>query len=224
MPSSPSTLWKRPGARRRPPALKREAVRLAAARLFAERGYHRVSLDDIAGALHVTKPTIYRYVANKEELLFECFRIGLNHSEAAFERVHATEATGLERLSQFIRAYAAGLASDAGRCTIRIQDTELSVPMRARIRRLRRRIDARFRMLVAEGLADGSIAPIDPKMAAFAIAGSLNWIGHWHVTGGELDVDQVADRFVSLFANGLAPRLPYPKRPPRASHHQPGAL
>src|SRR3954464_13658230 len=66
--------------RRRPRearALKREAVILAAARAFRERGYHNTSLDDLAASLKVTKPTLYLYVPNKEAILFECFRAGI---------------------------------------------------------------------------------------------------------------------------------------------------
>ena len=58
-------------------ALKRDAVILAAARAFRERGYHNTSLDDLAASLEVTKPTLYLYVPNKEAILFECFRAGL---------------------------------------------------------------------------------------------------------------------------------------------------
>src|SRR6476469_11261774 len=68
-------------ARRRPRhehALKREAVILAAARAFRERGYHNTSLDDLAASLKVTKPTLYLYVPNKEAILFECFKAGLD--------------------------------------------------------------------------------------------------------------------------------------------------
>src|SRR4051812_12882377 len=58
-------------------ALKRDAVILAAARAFRERGYHNTSLDDLAASLRVTKPTLYLYVPGKEAILFECFRAGL---------------------------------------------------------------------------------------------------------------------------------------------------
>ncbi len=41
----------------------------AAAHAFNRKGYHNTSLDDIAAALEVTKPTVYYYVTNKEQLL-----------------------------------------------------------------------------------------------------------------------------------------------------------
>src|SRR5215510_3557999 len=82
--SSPSP-WQ---GRRRPReqnALKREAVILAAARAFRARGYHRTTIDDLAAGLGVTKPTLYLYVSNKEEILFECFRAGLAQIQATLD-------------------------------------------------------------------------------------------------------------------------------------------
>ena len=69
-----------------------------AARAFNERGYHNTSLDDIATALGVTKPTVYYYVQNKEQLLFECFQAGLVPIREALRRAEAMEGTGRERL------------------------------------------------------------------------------------------------------------------------------
>ena len=80
MPASP---WR---GRQGPEAhgTKREAVVRAAAKAFNRNGYHNTSLDDIAAALEVTKPTLYYYVKSKEQLLFECFRTGLEPIRAAF--------------------------------------------------------------------------------------------------------------------------------------------
>ena len=58
-------------------ASKREAVLLAAVRMFNERGFHATSLDDVAASLGVSKPLIYHYLGAKDQVLFECMRIGL---------------------------------------------------------------------------------------------------------------------------------------------------
>jgi len=42
-----------------------------AAELFAQKGYHATSLDDIAARLHIKKTTIYHYIDAKEDLLIE---------------------------------------------------------------------------------------------------------------------------------------------------------
>ena len=40
-----------------------------AARLFAAKGYHATTLDQIAEEIGVTKPALYYYVTNKEDIL-----------------------------------------------------------------------------------------------------------------------------------------------------------
>ncbi len=69
--------WPTPEERAREREQKREAVLSTAVRLFNSKGFHATSLDDVALALNVTKPTIYHYFANKDEVLFECVRRGL---------------------------------------------------------------------------------------------------------------------------------------------------
>ena len=56
---------------------KRQALLVAAVRMFNERGFHATSLEDVAASLGVTKPVIYHHLGNKEQVLFECVRIGL---------------------------------------------------------------------------------------------------------------------------------------------------
>jgi AcrR family transcriptional regulator len=57
---------------------KRNAVLSTAAQMFNERGFHATSLDDIAARLQVSKPTLYYYVKNKDEILLECVKQGLH--------------------------------------------------------------------------------------------------------------------------------------------------
>src|SRR5947209_1441666 len=69
--------WPSREERDRDRELKREAVLRTAVGLFNEKGFHATSLDDVAEALKVTKPTIYHYFSNKDEVLFECVRRGV---------------------------------------------------------------------------------------------------------------------------------------------------
>ena len=86
--------WRASRERQRDREVKREAVIRAAAHAFNRKGYHNTSLDDIAAALEVTKPTVYYYVTNKEQLLFECFVAGVEQIRAAFREVQAAESPG----------------------------------------------------------------------------------------------------------------------------------
>jgi hypothetical protein len=55
-------------------------------------------------------------------------------------------------------------------------------------------------------MADGSIAPVDVKMAAFALAGALNWPARWHDPGGAVAAEDIAEKLVDILTKGLDPR------------------
>jgi AcrR family transcriptional regulator len=186
--------------------LKREAVILAAARAFREHGYHNTSLEDVAAALNVTKPTIYYYVANKEEILFECFRTGLDQIKSVFGDLTASKDCARDKLLVLIGHYGSAIAGEFGWCMVRAEDQDLSPVMSRRIKGLKSEIDQRIRALLREGMKDRSIQTCDPKMTAFAIAGALNWISHWYHKDASLNPIEVGEAFRRVFENTLMPR------------------
>jgi AcrR family transcriptional regulator len=202
-----SSPWKKSSERKQERALKREAVLAAAAHIFAEVGYHRASLDEVARVLNVTKPTLYYYFKNKEALLFACIQHGLDMLKAEASSSPAPKnANGLERLVTYLRHYAAVIETDFGRCAVRISDSELSDPSSRKIRRIKADIDREMRQLVSDGIADGSIASTDPQITAFALAGALNSLGHWRHREDHPATDRIIEENISLLINGLAPR------------------
>ncbi len=198
--------WRTSRERLRDRELKRDAVIRAAAREFNRKGYHNTSLDDIAAALEVTKPTVYYYVTSKEQLLFECFVAGVEEIRAAFREVRQLPMPARERLNAVLRHYGEAVASEFGWCMVRAEDQDLSPAMSRHVKSLKSEIDQGIRRLLREGIQDGSIAPCDPKMTAFALAGALNWIAHWYREDQSLSGAQIAAAVVSFFEGGLRPR------------------
>jgi AcrR family transcriptional regulator len=186
--------------------VKREAVIRAAAHAFNRKGYHNTSLDDIAAALDVTKPTVYYYVTSKEQLLFECFVAGVEQIRAAFRTVKKLKVPAGERLNGVLRHYGEAVASEFGWCMVRAEEQDLPPAMSSHIKALKSEIDQGIRRLIREGIQDGSIQPCDPKMTAFALAGALNWIAHWYRENQSMTGAEIADAFVTIFESGLSPR------------------
>ena len=185
---------------------KREAVLRAAVRMFNAHGFHATSLDDVAASLGISKPTISHYLGNKEQVLIECVTRGLEPLRSAAEQARAQAGSGLERLRRFLIDYARTNMDDFGRCMVRTGDELLSPASAASIRARKREIDATLRALIAEGIADGSIAPVDVKMSAFALAGALNWPARWHDPAGPDSPETIATGLVDMLIGGLAPR------------------
>lgn len=198
-------LWPSAEERLREREQKQLAVLHAAVRLFNQKGFRNTSLDDIARALRITKPTLYNYFASKEEILFASVRLGCDMIERA-AAVANGPGGGRERLRRLMLAYAEVMTMDFGRCVILIDEHELSPESRAEFRSLKRAIDSRLRDLVEDGMRDGSIAPGDVKLTSFTIAGALNWIGHWYEPEGEASAAEVAAAVVDRLVGGLAPR------------------
>ena len=205
-PSSPppSSPWLPFESRRRARDEKREAVLRAAVQLFLEQGYHRVTLNEVAERLNITKPALYNYFRGKDEILFECWSMGAELVDSVINEINAGSGSGLARLRKLVHAYAALMATDFGASLVRFDLRDLAERNAAVARAAKKRIDATFRDYIAAGMADGSINPCDPKLAAFAIAGSLNWIGHWYRRDGGLSPTAIADEFTVRLTEGLA--------------------
>ena len=196
--------------RRRDPDGKREAILRTAVQLFLDRGYARTALNDIADQLKITKPALYHYFRNKDEILLECYRWGCLLIRESLDEIAAHGGTGLEKVAGFIRSYLDVITVDFGRAVIRLDDGELSSEARAEVRSYKREIDRRLRSFIQQGIDDGSILPLDAKLASFAIAGALNWICTWYRPGGALSPEEIAGNFVKILTEGLTSRKMQP--------------
>src|SRR3546814_21101353 len=99
------------------------------------RGFHATSLDDLAASLGISKPTIYHYLGNKDQVLLECLTRGLMQLRAAAEEAQTLPGTGLDRLSAFLRSYADVNMRDFGKSVIRTGEEALAPASAERLRR-----------------------------------------------------------------------------------------
>ncbi len=203
-PSSDPSPWMPFESRRRARDEKREAVLRTAVQLFLEQGYHRATLNEVAERLNITKPALYNYFRSKDEILFECWALGQERVDEFIAEINAGGGTGLAKLRKLVRAYAEVMATDFGASLVRFDPRDLTDKNSRIVRAAKKSIDRTFRKYIVEGIADGSIKPCDPKLSAFAIAGSLNWIGHWFQRGGALSGEAIANEFAVRLTEGLA--------------------
>lgn len=204
--NKPESPFQTPRQRQDEREAKRNAVLRTAVQMFNERGFHQTSLDDVAARLGVSKPTIYHYLGNKDQVLLECVTIGLSQLLAAAESARQVPGSGADRLTSFLRRYAEVNMDDFGRCVIRTSEEALAPDSRRQFRALKRKIDDALRELIAEAMADGSVAPGDPKLLGFALAGALNWPARWHDPAGAQSAEALAGQLVTWLAQGFLPR------------------
>ncbi len=118
---------------------RRDEILDAAARLFAERGYHGVSIDDIGAAVGMSGPGIYRHFAGKEDVLAQMLlRISRELLEEGSRRVVAADSasSALDALLRWHVDFALGKPA-----LITVHERELGnvpEPARRQVRRLQR--------------------------------------------------------------------------------------
>lgn len=211
-PSAKST----PSDKSAPSENLREAKRLsilsAAAKIFNERGYHNTAMADVAEAIGVSKPFLYYYLKDKEDILYECSRIATEQMHAMLADVRKAEVTGWQRIEMAFRGYAEIMTTDFGVCLIR-NSAPGSLPSKSREKLWvgRRRLNKEIEVFIAQGIADGSIRTTDPKTLSFALFGAFNWMTIWYRANGRLRPATIADNFLDIVARGVVP----PKVPSR---------
>ncbi|WP_431898782.1 SACE_7040 family transcriptional regulator [Nonomuraea sp. bgisy101] len=168
---------------------RRGEILEAAATLFAARGYHGVSIEDLGGAVGVSGPALYRHFSGKEALLVEMLTdISTRLREAAVAVVtSAHDATSaLEALLDVQITFA--LEQPA---LITVHDRELGnvpEPHRRQIRRLQRLYVEEWVTVLAE--LHPSCPPPRLRAATHAVFGLLNSTPH---SAGELPAEAMRD-------------------------------
>lgn len=186
--------------------MKRQVVLRTAARIYTERGFHGATLTDIAEALNISKPTLYYYFKSKDEILFECHRLGIEAiTDGETPMPPPGSGTSRERLHEFLRRYVRMVVDDFGTCLVITGTNALEPENRAAVVAGRREIDGMLRGILRDGQRDGSFDCPDPKTTAMFVFGAMNWIPHWFHREGPLSVDELSARLIDFVDSALPP-------------------
>src|ERR1700728_1086871 len=166
-----------PNPRSRRKSDRRLQLLAAAERLFAERGFLAVRLEDIGAAAGVSGPAIYRHFPNKESMLVELL-VGISTRLLAGAREvtarHSDASTALDGLIDFHLDFALGEPD-----LIRIQDRDLAhLPVAAerQVRKAQRQYVEVWVAVLRE--LDPTLAAADARLSAHAVVGLLNSTPH----------------------------------------------
>src|SRR5215467_3772977 len=136
---------------------RRTELTRAAARLFAEKGYHGTSVGDLAEALGVQKGSLYAHIDSKADLLWEVARDGAAAFHAGLDGV-PEEGPVLERIRDALRAHLRVVAEQLDVATPCIRASRhRAAERRAEFVPARRRYEERFRALLREGREHGEL-------------------------------------------------------------------
>jgi len=183
--------------------LKRRALLRAAAQLFNEKGYHATSLDEVARRLDVTKPTIYKYIKSKDQILFDCMRLGIEMMREAIAEAEEAGGSSRDKLRAAMAGYARIVTLDFGQCLVKVGEEHLPADSKQQLRRLKAEMDQEFRKLIFAAMEEGAIRQRNPKIVTFVVAGALGWIGRWYNPAGPETAEQIADQCIDILMEGI---------------------
>jgi TetR/AcrR family transcriptional regulator len=182
---------------------KRAAVLAGAAPLFAERGYDRTSMAEIALALGVSKALFYHYFPSKDALLFAIIKAHLDELVAAVEAAAQEPRDPRGRLHAIVTAILDCYRDADTEHKIQINHLgQLPEPRQAELRAMERRlVDV---MAAAVKALNPDLPARLVKPITMSIFGTLNWKYMWFREGGAVGRTAYAELVPQLFADGVA--------------------
>ncbi len=183
--------------------------------LFAERGFAKASMDELARRAGVTKPVIYELFGSKEGLFRACLEgLALRLAESIAEAARAAEPgegsaaepAGGESAAESAaeaRLRAGGLAFLRFAAENRVAYELLYEGRFSDAAQNVRRRQAALILELMKEIASDDVDSRELEVAANAVNSAYEGVAHWMWDHPEMDVEQLADWTVELLLPGL---------------------
>jgi len=181
---------------------RRARLTQAALAMFAARGYHETSVDDIVARARMSKSAFYEQFDSKEQ----CFREVL--AQEGGELIHAVIAAAAgghdhrDRMRRGIRAFVVACYKRSAVARVMLVE---SVGLNASVEEVRHQLEGRFAHMVAEEvrsalLDDDFYANQDPVVFGRSVVGAVNDAVSYFLTHPGADAESLADSLCRIFA------------------------
>ena len=178
----------------------------AALMRFGERGYHGVSIRELAEAAGVTVSSVYSHVSAKEDLLAELMVMGhLEHNDWMRSALAEAAPDPRSQMRAVVHAHVSVHATYP--LLTRVCNKELHAlgeENAARVMEVRHDSEHVFLDILERGLAEGCFHCADPWLAVAAIGGMGIRVAEWFDPAGPYGVDEVADAYADFTLKLLA--------------------
>lgn len=186
-----------------PRRAREQLIMEEAGAVFARRGYHSASMDEIAALADVSKPMLYTYFGSKEGLYVAYIEQMGCELEQRLELVAQAGASLDSRLRARISEFLRFVEENRDGWAVLYSELAASQPLADRVALLRERIAAAIRRLIERETpvaAGGQLSPLAAEAVSHAIVGAGESLANWWLEHPEVDREAVADWFVGLVA------------------------
>jgi AcrR family transcriptional regulator len=186
-----------------PAAAKKQQILEKAAELFDKAGYHAVSVDELASAVGIRKPTLYHYFSSKDEILFGLHDVFIH---LLIEKAEARPSSGpaSESLREMMADILELMHTHRGYVRVFFEHFRELPPDSQRIITEKRDLyENMVEATIRRGIADGEFRDLNPRLLALAVFGVCNWAYQWYRPSGPFRPPELAQFFADLLFNGL---------------------
>ena len=195
------------------PKRRAREILSAAAKVFARRGYHGASTQDIADVLGIRQASLYYYFASKEAALEAVCADGIADYELRARSIHRGRDSASEKVARLVFQHLAPLAERLD-CTLTFlrERRFLPAPARHRIRAIEMRYERIIEKIIEQGIASGEFrADLDARMATLALLGLGNSAAAWYGRERNATLERITSSYIELlvraFRAGDTPEL-----------------
>lgn len=194
----------------------KNAILDVAARRFAETGFAGTNIQDIAKELGFSRPALYYYFKNKEEILASLVEeVTVSSRKQAAEIAAKHDINACDALRIMTRTHAKWLLEHSIEFLV-VDRTEEDLPaeMRAVQDESKRVVLDSFTKTIERGITAGLFRPVDARVSAFSIIGMCSWTAWWFKASGRMSIDSIADAISDLAVQAVRRSEPRPPSGP----------
>ncbi|MCO8127738.1 TetR/AcrR family transcriptional regulator [Acidimicrobiia bacterium EGI L10123] len=186
---------------RLPAARRREQLLEVALHVFAARGFHQTSMNDVAEAAGVTKPVLYQHFTSKRALYLELLELVSLRLMAAIDEATSAAAGPREQVVRGLRAYFRFVVDSPDEYQLMFGGgTRRDAEFAQEAARLERSIaEVIADLITVDGLAEHERVLLAHGIVGLAEGATRHWLGDEL----DLDADEITDRVADLAWRGL---------------------
>lgn len=184
----------------------RETFLVAATRLINQRGYRGASVEDISAQLNVTKGSFYHHNEGKDDLVVDCFKRTFAVMRRAQLATRDLKGGQWQRLASAAAALVEYQLSSHGPLLRASAMSALPPEIRQDMIDRYNRVSDRFAAMISDGIAEGTIRPVDPLIAAHMINSMLNAAASMNVWAPGIAREEAAAFFARPLLQGVFTR------------------
>lgn len=184
---------------------RRDEVVDIAARLFAERGYHPTTIDDLVEATGLTRGGLYHYISGKHDLLSQIHRRFIDPLLEQAEKIAAAGDPPEETLRQLAEALMTDIATYTDQVTVFLHEWRIiqEDPAWGDIRQSRKKFEGVIEQVLRRGIREGVFEVADVRLTVLAFLGMINYSYQWYSSSGRVSPTRLARTFMDIFIDGI---------------------